>query len=176
MKSTETNIKGVFVIELEEKKDDRGFFARSYDEAEFESHGLPLHIVQTNISFNAKKGTLRGMHYQAAPHEELKLVRCTRGSIYDVVVDLRPESPTHKQWVSVELTSDNRLALYIPKGCAHGFQTLEDNSEIHYLMGEYFREGSARAVRYDDPAFAIQWPDIKERIISKKDSSYPDWT
>lgn len=176
MKFIETKIPGVRVVELEKMPDERGFFARSWDEKEFKpARGNPFHIVQCNISFNTRAGTLRGMHYQESPYEETKVVRCTRGAVYDVALDLRPDSPAYRQWVGVELTAENHRSLYIPEGCAHGFQTLSDNTEVSYLMGEYFHPEAARGVRYDDPAFAITWPETSARIVSPKDSAYPDW-
>lgn len=174
MKFVETKLHGVWVIEIEPLEDDRGFFARSWDDAECAAHGIEMRAVQCNISFNSKAGTLRGMHYQNEPYAEPKIVRCTRGSLYDVVLDLRPDSPNFKQWTAVELTADNRKILYIPERCAHGFQTLEDNTEVFYQMGEYFHPESARGVRFDDPAFSIEWPEAK-RIISEKDLSYSKW-
>lgn len=168
----ETRLKGAFVIELEPIGDERGFFARSFCVKEFERHGLNPHIAQCNTSFNKKKGTLRGMHYQIAPHEEAKLVRCIRGAIYDVIIDLRLQSSTFKEWISVELTSYNHKMLYIPEGFAHSFQTLEDNTEVFYQMSEFYHPESARGVRWDDPVLRIGWP-ISQPIISVKDSSYP---
>lgn len=171
---TETSLQGAFIIEAETLTDERGFFARTFCQKEFVTHNLNPHLVQCNISFNNKKGTLRGMHYQAAPYAEAKLVRCTQGAIYDAIVDLRPNSPTFKQWVAVELTADNRKMLYIPENFAHGFQTLTDNTEIFYQMSEFYHPESAKGVRWDDPAFDIQWP-ADERIISAKDRQYADF-
>jgi len=164
----ETKLKGAYVINIEPIEDERGFFARSFCQKEFEQLGLNPCVAQCNISFNKKKGTLRGMHYQAAPHEEAKLVSCVKGSIYDVIIDLRPGSITYCQWVSVELSAENHKMLYIPEGFAHGFQTLEDNTEVFYQMSEFYHPESARGVRWNDPAFGIEWP-LEERIISKKD-------
>jgi len=175
MKFIKTKISGVVIMELEKKEDKRGFFARSWDGKEFEDLGLPLHIVQCNISFNTRAGTLRGMHYQESPYEEAKVVRCTRGAVYDVALDLRPDSSTYKQWFGIELTAENHRSLFIPEGCAHGFQTLSDNTEVSYLMGEYFHPEATRGVRFDDPAFDITWPVVKECVVSEKDKSYPDW-
>ncbi len=168
----ETVLKGAYIIDSEMKEDERGFFARSFCMKEFERHGLNPHVAQCNISFNRKKGTLRGMHYQIAPHEEDKLVRCTRGSIYDVIIDLRRHSATFKQWLAVELTAINYRMLYIPEGFAHGFQTLEDNTEVFYQMFELYYPEYARGVRWDDQAFGIKWPLMKP-IMSEKDKSYP---
>ena len=173
---TETPLKGAFVIEPEIIKDERGFFARTFCLEEFAAHGLNPNVAQCNISFNPKKGTLRGMHYQAKPREETKLVRCTLGAIYDVIIDLRPNSATSKRWFAVELSADNRKMLYIPEGFAHGFQTLEDNTEVFYQMSEFYAPEQARGIRWDDPAFAIKWPPAPERLISDKDQRYPDFT
>lgn len=168
----ETKLKGAFIIEPERLEDDRGFFARTWCQREFEACGLTPQFVQCSISFNKKKGTLRGMHYQASPHEEAKLVRCTRGAIYDVIIDLRANSPTFKQWVAVHLTENNRKMLYVPKGLAHGFQTLEDDTEVFYQISEFYSPECATGVRWDDPVFGIKWPMELHRIISPKDSSY----
>ncbi len=174
MKFYETKISGVFEIQIEPKQDERGFFARSWCREEFESHGLNPKLVQCSISFNTQRGTLRGIHYQAAPYAEVKLVRCTRGAIYDVVVDLRPQSPTFKSWIGATLTSENRQALYVPEGCAHGFLTMEDRTEVFYQISEVFNAQSARGVRWDDPAFEILWPGSVE-VISERDRSYPNF-
>jgi dTDP-4-dehydrorhamnose 3,5-epimerase len=171
----EINLSGVYLIELERLEDERGFFARTYCEQEFSAHGIPFHFVQCNISFNKHKGTLRGMHYQAAPYEEPKLVRCTMGAIYDVIIDIRPESPSFKRWGAYELTSENRLMLYIPAGFAHGFQTLVENSEVFYQMGEFYHPESACGIRWDDPAFGISWPQTRDIILSKTDSSFANF-
>lgn len=166
----ETKLKGAFIIELERLEDERGFFARTFCQEEFEAHGLNARIVQCNISFNKRKGTLRGMHYQVAPYEEAKLVRCTKGAIYDVIIDLRPDSLTFRRWIAVELTADNRFMLYVPADFAHGFQTLEDNTEVFYQMSEFYHPECARGVRWDDPAFAIEWPMVPI-TISEKDEA-----
>ena len=170
---TETKLKGAFVLEPERQEDERGFFARTFCQKEFEAHGLNPRLVQCNISFNKKKGTLRGMHYQAAPYEEAKLVRCTMGAIYDVIIDLRPQSPTYKQWIAEELSAENRKMLYIPGGFAHGFQTLEDNTEVFYQMSGYYAPEHATGVRWDDPTFGIKWPPERERLILLKDQDHP---
>ncbi len=170
----ETRLKGAFIIDPEQLSDDRGFFARTWCQKEFKAHGLNPNMAQCNISFNRKKGTLRGLHYQAAPHEEAKLVRCTAGAIYDVIVDLRPESDTFKSWISMELSAENRKMLYIPEGLVHGFLTLQDNTEVFYQMSEFYMPDYARGVRWDDPTFGIIWPD-KVALISEKDRSYPDF-
>jgi dTDP-4-dehydrorhamnose 3,5-epimerase len=171
---TETKLAGAFVIELERRSDERGFFARTYCQQEFETHGLNPQVVQCNVSFNKRKGTLRGMHYQAAPFAEAKLVRCTSGSIYDVIIDLRPASTTFKQYFAVELSAENRRMLYIPEDFAHGFQTLQDDTEVFYQMAQRYSVEHARGVRWNDPAFGIEWPE-GERIIIERDQNYPDF-
>jgi dTDP-4-dehydrorhamnose 3,5-epimerase len=168
---TETKLKGAYRIDLELREDDRGFFARSFCQHEFSARGLKTAIAQSNVSFNRRKGTLRGMHFQTAPKAEAKLVRCGRGAIYDVIVDLRPGSVTYCSWDAVELTADNSRMLYIPEGLAHGFQTLADNSEVVYQMFEFYSPEHAAGVRWDDPAFGITWP-VADPIISEKDRSY----
>jgi dTDP-4-dehydrorhamnose 3,5-epimerase len=176
MRFIDTPLPGVWVIELEELGDERGWFARTFDNEEFEARGLNPAVVQCNASFNAQRDTLRGMHYQADPHGESKLVRCVRGAILDVAVDLRPGSPTRCAWHGVELSAENRLALYIPAGLAHGFQTLEENCEVLYQMGARYVPEAARGVRWDDPAFAIDWPEPHgERVISERDAFYADF-
>jgi dTDP-4-dehydrorhamnose 3,5-epimerase len=170
----ETKIKGAFEIRLEPKRDERGFFARSWCQDEFETHGLNSKLVQCNVSFNSRRGTLRGMHYQVPPFTEAKLVRCTRGSIYDVAVDVRRESPTFRNWIAAVLTAENRNMIYIPHGCAHGFLTLEDNSEVFYQMSESYRPEAARGVRWDDAAFRIAWPG-NVKVISDRDRTYPNF-
>lgn len=175
MKFTPAPLAGVVVIDEEPLADERGFFARTWCVREMEAHGLTSRVVQCNVSFNRRAGTLRGMHFQAPPYEEVKIVRCTRGAIYDVVLDLRPESPAFKRWTAVELSAANRRALYVPAGFAHGFQSLEDDSEVVYQMSEFFQPGSGRGVRWDDPAFAIEWPPTAHRVIHAKDLAYPDF-
>jgi dTDP-4-dehydrorhamnose 3,5-epimerase len=170
----ETKLPGIFEIHLEPNCDERGFFARTWCEREFQSHGLNPTVMQCNVSFNVKKGTLRGVHFQAAPYGEAKVVRCTSGAIYDVVLDLRPVSPTFKKWIGVTLTAANRHMLYIPEGCAHGFLTLEDNTEVFYQMSEFYHPESARGVRWNDSAFQIAWPE-KVEVISERDRTYPDF-
>ncbi|MBI2267303.1 MAG: dTDP-4-dehydrorhamnose 3,5-epimerase [Armatimonadetes bacterium] len=172
---TETRLKGAFVIEPEKLEDERGFFARTFCRTEFESRGLDPQVTQCSISFNAKKGTLRGMHYQAPPFQETKLVRCTMGSVYDVLLDLRQGSLTFKEWVAIELTARSRRILYIPEGFAHGFQTLEDGTEVFYQISVPYHPECARGVRWDDPAFGIEWPSAENRIISPKDLEYADF-
>ena len=162
------------MIDPERREDERGFFARTWCVHEFNEHGINPKVVQCNLSYNKKKGTLRGMHYQVVPHEEAKIVRCTMGGIHDVIIDLRPTSPTYKRYITVVLTAQNRRMLFIPEGLAHGFQTLEDHTEVFYQMSEVYATESARGVRWDDPTFGIQWP-IDDRIISERDQCYPDF-
>ena len=162
------------LIEIEPLKDERGFFARTWCQKDFEAHGITCQFVQHNISFNKRKGTLRGMHYQIAPHEEAKLVRCTRGAIYDVIIDLRPDSPTYGQWMGVELTAENHKMVYVPEGFAHGFQTLESDTEVTYQVSQFYTPGAEQGVRYNDPAFGIAWP-LNVQVISEKDASWPDY-
>jgi dTDP-4-dehydrorhamnose 3,5-epimerase len=171
----ETAIAGAFEVEPEVIEDERGYFARTFAVDEFASHGLVTAVVQCNLSYNTHRGTLRGVHFQAPPCGECKLVRCTRGAIYDVLVDLRPDSPTQCEWVAIELTSENRRMVYIPEGLAHGFQTLEDGSEIFYQMSQAYIPTHARGVRWNDPAFGIEWPLVDQRVISQKDQSYADF-
>jgi dTDP-4-dehydrorhamnose 3,5-epimerase len=176
MRFIETPLPGVWAIELDLLSDERGWFGRTFDAAEFRERGLNAEVVQCNASFNARCGTLRGMHYQAEPHGESKLVRCVRGAIFDVAVDLRADSPTFRRWHGVELSGENRSAFYIPAGLAHGFQTLTDDAEVLYQMGHRYVPEAARGVRWDDPAFGIEWPRASgDRIISEKDSSFADW-
>jgi dTDP-4-dehydrorhamnose 3,5-epimerase len=170
----ETKLPGVFEIHLDPHSDERGFFARTWCRKEFEAKGLNASLAQCNISFNARQGTLRGMHFQAAPHAEAKLVRCTRGGICDVVLDLRPQSPTYKDWIAVTLTSTNRRMIYVPENCAHGFLTLEDETEVFYQMSAFYNAESARGIRWNDPAFQIAWPG-NVKVISARDQNYPDF-
>ena len=171
----ETKLKGAFVIEPEKFEDQRGFFARSFSKQEFSDHGLRAQFVEAGISFNLRKHTVRGMHFQAEPHAQAKLVRCTRGAIFDAMIDLRPESPTYKQWFAQELTASNRLLLYIPEGCAHGFQTLEDETEVFYQLSAGYTPPSERGVRWNDPVFGINWPVTDGVIINERDRTYPDF-
>jgi dTDP-4-dehydrorhamnose 3,5-epimerase len=171
---TETPLRGAFVIEPELLEDARGFFARTWCAREFQKHGLETQVAQCSTSFNKKKGTLRGMHFQAAPFAETKIVRCARGAIYDVVIDLRAGSPAFAHHFATVLTADNRKMLYVPAGFAHGFQTLEDDTEVFYQISEFYSASHARGVRWDDPAFGIQWPP-DERTIVDRDRSYPDF-
>lgn len=167
----ETKLKGAYIIDVERREDDRGSFSRTFCQNEFNAYGLKMNVAQCNTSFNRKRGTLRGMHFQIAPKAEAKLVRCTRGAIYDVILDLRPGSSTYCSWDAVELTPDNNRMLYIPEGFAHGFQTLADNTEVFYQMFEFYSPEHASGVRWDDPAFGITWP-VADPIISEKDRSY----
>ena len=169
-----TRLGGVYAIDAELHEDRRGFFARTWCQKEFEAHGLNPRLVQCNISFNLKKGTLRGMHYQEAPFEEAKLVRCTMGAICDVVVDLRPGSPTFREYLAMTLSEENRKMLYIPEKFAHGFITLEDNTEVFYQMSEFYSQESARGFRWNDPFFGIRLP-IEVAVISERDRDYPDF-
>jgi dTDP-4-dehydrorhamnose 3,5-epimerase len=168
----ETKLKGAFRIELEKREDERGFFARAWCRREFAEHGLATEFVQANLSYNRKKGTLRGMHFQAEPHAEVKMVRCFRGAVYDVIIDLRPGSATCGKWIGVELTEANRTMLYVPEGFAHGFQTLTDDAELFYQVSRFYHREAERGIRWDDPTFAIEWPGAEERIISEKDRSW----
>lgn len=173
---TETEIPGVHVIDPERLEDERGFFARVWCERELAEHGLETALKQCSISHNPRRGTLRGLHYQAPPHEEVKIVRCTRGSILDVALDLRRGSPAFKRHVALVLSAENRRMLYIPRGVAHGFQTLEDDTEVLYHISEFYEPGAGRGVRWDDTAFAIEWPATERRILSERDRTYPDFT
>jgi len=170
----ELKIPGAYEIYPEIFADERGFFARSWCSKEFASHGLSPILAQCNISASTRQGTLRGMHFQAPPYAESKLVRCTKGSIYDVVLDLRPQSPTFKKWAAVTLTAPKHNMIYIPEGCGHGFMTLEDDIEIFYQMSEFYTPEAGRGVRWDDPAFQIEWPG-EVRVISERDRTYPDF-
>lgn len=170
----ETDVAGAFVIDPEPLCDERGFFARTWCRREFGARGLDVRMAQCNISYNPRKGTLRGLHYQVPPFAEAKLVRCTRGAVYDVILDLRRDSPTFRRWVAVTLSADNRSAAYIPQGCAHGFLTLEDDTEVFYQISEFYAPDWARGVRWNDPAFGIEWP-IAVQVISHRDASYPDF-
>jgi dTDP-4-dehydrorhamnose 3,5-epimerase len=173
MRFTETKVAGAFLIEPEPIADERGFFARTWCREEFSEHGLNPELAQANISFNYRKGTLRGLHYQEAPHQEAKLVRCTRGAIWDLALDLRPGSTTYRAWFGIELSADNRAMLYVPEGCAHGFLTLTDAAEVAYQMSAPYAPGAARGVRFDDPAFGIEWPG-EVVVINERDRGYPD--
>jgi dTDP-4-dehydrorhamnose 3,5-epimerase len=171
----ETMLKGAYIIDIEPKADHRGFFARTWCQQEFEAHELNPNVVQTNIGYSHKRGTLRGMHYQTTPCAEVKLVRCSLGAMYDVIIDLREDSPTYKQWIGLELTQDNHRMLYVPEGFAHGYITLADNTEMSYQTTQFFSREHATGVRYNDPAFAIHWP-IQIQIISDQDKNWSDYT
>ncbi len=174
MKFTETNLKGAYIIEPEPTTDERGFFARSWDVNEFKKNGLNSNIVQSSISYNKLKGTVRGMHYQIKPYEETKLVRCTQGSAFEVILDLRPKSETFLKWASVELTSNNYKMIYAPEGCALGFQTLENNTELIYQMSQFYTPEFQRGIRWNDTYFNIKWP-LKSTVISKRDTAFLDF-
>lgn len=174
MKFTETKLQGSFIIMPDYREDERGFFARTFCRREFEDRGLNANFAQCNISFNKLRGTLRGMHYQTAPHAEVKLVRCTAGAVCDVIIDLRPESPTFKQWFAVDLTAENHYQLYVPKGFAHGYQTLTEDAEVAYQVSEFYAPESERGIRWNDPLFSIIWP-LPVTAISGKDAAHPDW-
>ncbi|QDA58894.1 dTDP-4-dehydrorhamnose 3,5-epimerase [Hymenobacter jejuensis] len=172
---TETELPGAFIIDLERMSDDRGFFARSWCEDEFAAHGILMPPLQANVSSNPRQGTLRGMHYQLPPHEETKLIRCTRGAIYDVIVDLREESPTYGKWIGVELTADSFRMLFVPGRFAHGFITLAPNTDVTYQVSAKYAPGAERGIRWNDPAIGINWP-IQPEIISEKDQNHPNFT
>ncbi len=169
---TETKLKGAFIIDIKKLEDERGYFGRAWCKDEFDLHGLNSNAVQANVAYNQQAGTLRGMHYQTYPFTETKTVRCTAGSIYDVIIDLRPGSATYTQWIGVILTGKNLKMLYVPDGFAHGYITLEDETSVHYMVTEYYTPNAEAGVRYDDPAFAIQWP-IVPTLISDKDLAHP---
>jgi dTDP-4-dehydrorhamnose 3,5-epimerase len=172
MNFTETELKGAFIIEPTLFPDERGLFASVWNQQEFADRGLQHRVVQSNVALNKVSGTLRGMHFQVSPHQEAKLVRCTAGAVFDAIIDLRPGSPTLHQWVGVELSVSNRLILFVPEGFAHGYQTLEDNSEVAYQISEYYHPQSARGVRWNDPAFGIKWP-LPVTVIAERDAQYP---
>jgi dTDP-4-dehydrorhamnose 3,5-epimerase len=172
----EAELPGAFVIKLERVEDERGYFARAWSQTEFRDHGLAADVVQGNVAYNHRRGTLRGMHYQVAPRQEAKLVRCTAGRIYDVIIDLRPTSATFKRWTGVELRGGDGRMFYVPEGFAHGYQTLADETEVFYLVSESYTPGAERGVRWDDPAFSIDWPLVERRIVSEKDRGWPDFS
>jgi dTDP-4-dehydrorhamnose 3,5-epimerase len=171
---TETKLKGAFIVDIKKIVDERGFFARASCQNEFGLQGLDHHFVQSNVGYSKRRGTLKGMHFQKTPYQEVKYVSCTRGAVYDVMIDLRPESPTHKEWLGMELTEDNHRMLYIPEGFAHGYLTLMDDSEIYYMTTQFYMPEYATGVRFNDPAFGIQWPNSIE-VISDNDASWPDF-
>jgi len=175
MNFTTLELHGAYLVELDKLEDDRGFFARSFCVREFAELGLMRSVAQCNVSFNATRGTLRGMHYQASPHEEAKVVRCTRGAIWDVILDLREDSATYLSWHGTELSAENHRALYVPEGFAHGFITLTDAAEVFYLMSEFYTPGAGRGVRWDDPAFGIEWP-VAPEVLSDADRGYADFS
>jgi len=175
MNFTETPLGGAFVIDITRADDERGFFARAWCEREFMAHGLNTRLAQVNLSHSRTRGTMRGLHYQVAPHREAKLVRCTRGAFFDAIVDLRPESPTFLKWFGVELTADNRRMLYVPEGFVHGFQTLTDDTEALYQVSEFYAPHSERGIRWNDKTIGIEWPPLDggARVISAKDQNWP---
>ena len=172
---TETELAGAWVIELDRREDARGFFARAWCEDEFSQHGWDTRVVQCNLSHNERRGTVRGMHYQVPPHAEVKVVRCTRGAVYDVIVDLRRESPTYGRWLGVDLSAENGRALYVPEGFAHGYQALEDGTETYYQVSGFYAPGAERGLRWNDPALGIEWPLPDEAFLSEKDGTWPDF-
>jgi len=174
MKFVPTMLKGAYILEMELIRDSRGFFTRSFCKSEMEDHGLESHFPQGNTSWNEKKNTLRGMHSQAEPHSEVKIIRCTRGRIYDVIVDIRPDSPTYCKWFGIELSANDYRMLYIPKGFLHGYQTLEPDTETTYMVSAYYAPGAERSARWNDPAFNIKWP-LPDPILSPKDAAHPDF-
>lgn len=174
MKFSETKLEGAFIVDLQRLSDERGFFARSFCQDEFKEHGLIADVVQANLSWNESKGTLRGMHYQHDPYQETKFIRCTRGAIFDVIIDLRRDSPTYGDWLGVELTADNHRALYVPRDFAHGFITLEDQTEVSYLVSQGYQPGAEGGIRWNDPKFNVQWP-IDPVCVSEKDANWPDF-
>ncbi len=175
MEFTRAPITGAYVIDVKRLGDERGFFGRLWCKEEYENLGLVSRIVQSNIGVSTSAGTLRGLHFQRAPHEEVKIVRCSRGAIFDVIVDLRPESATYKDWFGIELNQENATMLYVPEGCATGYLTLRDDTEISYHTSEFYRPESASGVRYNDPAFAIEWP-AEIRVLSDNDKTWPDFS
>ena len=174
MNFTEMKLKGAFVIDIERREDQRGFFARAWCQNEFEAHGLVTGFVQANIGFSYKKGTVRGMHFQTVPYAEVKVVYCSRGALYDVIVDLRDGSPTRGQWIGAELTAGNGRMFYVPEGFAHGYQTLEDKTDLVYQTSQFYAKEAAKGVRYNDPAFGITWP-LPVSIVSSGDMNWPDY-
>jgi len=171
----ETNLLDAYIIEIEKREDERGFFARAWCKKEFEGHGINSDWVQANLGFSKKRGTLRGLHYQIVPYQEAKLMRCIKGAIFDVIIDVRPESPTYKRWLGVELTADNHKMLYIPAGFAHGYLSLVDNIETFYQVSQFYTPGAEQGIRWNDPAFGIEWP-LEAQVISDKDKSWPDYS
>lgn len=174
MKFTETKLAGAYIIDLNKIEDDRGFFARTFCTQELEDHNLIPEVKQANMSWNEKSGTMRGMHYQVDPYQETKLVRCVRGALYDVIIDLRADSPTYGEWIGVELTADNRRALFVPRDFAHGFVTLEDNTDAFYMVSQSYVPNAESGIRWNDPKFAIDWP-IQPSLVSDKDANWEDY-
>jgi dTDP-4-dehydrorhamnose 3,5-epimerase len=172
----ETRIRNAFIIEIEKRADERGYFARAFCQKEMEAHGLNTVICQANIALSRQPGTLRGMHYQAAPYQEAKLVRCIAGAAFDAIIDLRPDSPSYKRWLGVELSSEKQNMIYVPEGCAHGYLTLAENTEIYYQVSQFYAPAAERGIRWNDPAFAIEWPVGADLIISEKDQNWPNWS
>ena len=172
----ETNLKGAFVIRIEKRADERGFFARAWCKKEFEAHGLSLQFVQSNLAASRHKNTMRGMHYQSAPFQEAKLIRCTKGAVYDVIIDLRPDSATYEGWFGIELNMDSHKMLYVPENFAHGYQTLVDDSEVYYQVSAFYSPEHEKGIRWNDPAFDIKWPVTKDLVISEKDKNWPDYS
>lgn len=171
----ETAISGAYLVDLKRLEDDRGFFARAWSAKEFEEMGLATVFPDTNFSLSHRKGTIRGFHYQHAPHAEAKFIRCVRGALFEVMLDLRPESPTFLQWAGYEIRASDYQAIYVPAGCARGVQTLEDNSEMLYMASACYHPGSEAGIRWDDPLFGVEWPDVGEKLVSEKDRSWPDY-
>jgi dTDP-4-dehydrorhamnose 3,5-epimerase len=171
----QTKLKGAFVIRIERQEDERGFFARAWCQKEFEAHGLRPRFVQANLAASRKRGTLRGMHYQVSPYQEAKLIRCTKGAVYDVIIDLRPDSDTYMGWFGAELSMVNHKMLYVPENFAHGYQTLEDNTEVFYQVSEFYSPEHEKGLRWNDPAFDIKWPHTDNLVISEKDQNWPDY-
>jgi dTDP-4-dehydrorhamnose 3,5-epimerase len=176
MRFSPTALSGAYIIDLQPHQDERGFFARTWCQQEFAKYGLNPQLAQCNVALSHRAGTLRGMHYQVSPHEEAKLVRCTKGALYDVIIDLRPHSPTYLQWIGVELTAGNHRMLYVPEGFAHGYQTLCDETEVFYQVSQFYQPGAEQGVRWNDPAFGIDWPETSDCPISDKDRHWPDFS
>ena len=175
MTFTETKISGAFLVDLKRIVDERGFFSRAWSAREFAELGLESDFPEINLSLSLRKGTIRGLHYQKEPHSEAKFVRCIRGSLFDVVVDLRPASPTYLQWAAFEISASTYQGIYVPAGCAHGVQTLEDETEMFYMVSSCYHAASEAGIRWDDPLFNVEWPDVARRIVSEKDRSWPDY-
>lgn len=171
----ETSIAGAYLVDLKRIEDDRGFFARAWSSDEFAGMGLATVFPQMNLSLSVRKGTIRGFHYQKSPHEEAKFIRCVRGALFEVMIDLRPDSPTYLKWAGFEIRASDYQALYVPPGCARGVQTLEDNSEMLYMASASYQPGAEAGIRWDDPFFGVEWPDVGQRIVSDKDQAWPDF-